>query len=127
MLRPSFYALALILSAPVLGQARGTVASISRAKVVANAELQFAKVDIDKDGKMSRNEFEKFLGTVTPARLAAQNTAAIILHMDTNKDGKVSLAEHRGATIEKFNKLDGNKDSILTADEVKAASSNIKK
>ena len=152
MFRPSLFALALIASAPLLAQVKNEIKSVPRTQVVANAEAEFTKVDLNKDGQMSRAEIEAFQTAGNSARVAARTTAVFtqldsdkngqlsatefaklnpapkadatpVLRIDTNKDGQVSLAEHRTATIDTFNKLDGNKDGILTAEEVKSATS----
>lgn len=39
--------------------------------------------------------------------------------MDTNKDGKVTLAEAEALGKAKFTELDKNKDNVLSADELK--------
>ncbi len=77
------------------------------------------KLDTDKDGKVSKAEFE--------AQRAADFAAA-----DTNKDGNVSQAElsafhekkmaERKAEREKrmYERLDANKDGKVTKDEFKA-------
>ncbi len=46
---------------------------------------------------------------------------AAAMRTDTNKDDRISQAEHRAVTIDKFDKLDVNKDGFLAADEVQAA------
>ena len=46
--------------------------------------------------------------------------AAAFAKADSNKDGKLSLAEVQAAQAERFAKLDANKDGVVTADERKA-------
>ena len=149
MSRLSFLALALTAPAALSAQA-GSVQSVTRAKIVANAEAEFARVDTNKDGQMSRAEIEASQLALITARVDARNKALFaevdtdkngqispaefakaspapkpdatpILRIDTNKDGQISLAEHRNATIETFTKLDTNKDGVITAAEVRAA------
>ncbi len=151
MVRFPLFALALVAPAPLFAQAAGGVQSVTRAKIVANADAEFLRVDVNKDGQMSRTEIEntqrasisarvnarnKALfaeldsdknGQISPAELAKASPApepdaAAVLRIDTNKDGQVSLAEHRAATIDTFTKIDANKDGMITATEVKAAS-----
>ena len=127
------------------------VTSISRAMVVANAESEFKKVDTNNDGQMSRVEIETFQTASAVEMLTARNKAVFaaldadkngqisaaefaklnsappkvdatnVLRIDSNKDGKISLAEHRGATIATFTQFDTNKDGALSAAEVQAA------
>ena len=147
MVRSTLFALALLASAPAFAQASGE--SLPRAKFTANAEAEFARVDINKDGQMSRSEIETFQRTSFTARIAARNKAmfaeldsdkngqispaefakatpapkvdaSVVLRVDANKDGQVSLAEHRGAALDTFTKLDTNKDGTLTQAEVQA-------
>ena len=152
MVRFPLFAVALVVSAPAFAQAGGGTDSVPRAKIVANAEAEFKRVDANKDGQMSRTEIETFQRTSTQARITARNKALFaeldsdkngqinaaefakatpapkvdassVLRVDTNKDGQVSLAEHRGATLDTFNKVDANKDGKITAAEVQAAAS----
>ncbi len=125
--------------------------SVTRAKVAADAEAEFKRVDTNKDGQMSRAEIETFQVAIATTMLAARNKEAFaaldadksgqlsaaefaklssgtpkvdagpVLSIDTNKDGQVSLAEHRGAKLETFARFDANKDGTLTAAEVQAA------
>ena len=156
MVRFSLFTLALVAAAPLSAQvtapASGAAQSVPRAKVVANAEAEFARVDANKDGQMSRTEIETYQRTSATARVTARNKALFaeldadkngqlsaaefaklssapkadatnVLRVDTNKDGQLSLAEHRAAMLDTFNKIDANKDGLLTAAEVQTATS----
>lgn len=130
-------------------QAPAGPTSITRAQVTANAEAEFKKVDANNDGQMSRAEIENFQRASATARITARNKAlfaeldtdkngqlsaaefakatpvpkpdaSYVLRIDANKDGQISLAEHRGAAIDTFAKIDANKDGTLTAAEVQA-------
>lgn len=158
MFRPTLFAVALLASAPALAQATTatTETTMPRAKIVANAELEFGKVDANKDGQMSRPEIESFQRTTLTARISTRNKAVFtaldsdkngqlsaaefakingdppkpdaseVLKIDTNKDGQISLAEHRTATTATFDQVDGNKDGVLTAAEVQAMATKAK-
>lgn len=149
MWHPSFLAILLLLTAPVIAQQTSNGRSVPRSQVVASAEREFATIDADRDNAVSRAELERFQTAVIAKNIAAANTAAFArldedkngqlsaiefakvnpapkaevtaaFLADTDKDGKISLQEHRAATVEKFNKLDGNHDGLLTAEEVRA-------
>jgi len=154
VIRSTLFAVALLASGPALAQAqapKAAVNSISRAKAIANAEAEFARVDTNKDGQMSRSEIETFQRAAAARIITARNKAAFavldtdkngqisaaefaklndtpvkvdpsgVLSIDTNKDGQISLAEHRTATLETFTRFDTNKDGVLTEAEAKAA------
>ena len=150
MVRFPLFVLALAVPAPLFAQAPGGAQSVTRAKIVANAEAEFARVDANKDGQMSRTEIENIQrasitarvdarnkslfaeldsdknGQISPAELAKATPvpkpdADTVLRVDTNKDGQVSIAEHRGATIDTFTQIDANKDGSITGAEVQAA------
>ncbi len=155
MFRPTLFVVVSIASAASLAQAPTGVRTAPRAQIVANADAEFTKVDTNKDGQMSRIEIETFQRLTATTRLDQRNKAMFttldtdkngqlspaefakitpappvdadtVLRIDTNKDGQVSLAEHRAATLETFNKLDADKDGILTAAEVRAATAAVK-
>ena len=149
MFRPTLFALALAVSAPAFAQA-GAVTTMPRAKFVSNSEADFARIDANKDGQMSRAEIETFQRTTATAMFTARNKAMFaqldsdkngqlssaefaklmpepkvdasnMLRIDTSKDGQISLAEHRAATLDVFTKIDTNKDGTVTAAEAQAA------
>ena len=160
MIRSTLFAFALVASTSAVAQTKAQAPAaaaseadkkIPKAEVVANADKEFAEVDTNKDGKMSRTEIETFQRAVAVEMATARNKAVFaaldadkngqvsaaefaklnsgtpkvdpsnVLKIDTNKDGQVSLAEHRAATLATFTQFDTNKDGSLTAAEVKAA------
>jgi Ca2+-binding EF-hand superfamily protein len=148
--RSTLFAAALMASAQTQAQAPAAPKTLPRAKVVADADAEFARVDTNKDGQMSRAEIETFQratatamitkrnaalfatldtnknGQISAAEFAKLNAVPIkvdpsnVLRIDTNKDGQISLAEHRTATLDTFTQFDTNKDGTLTEAEVKA-------
>ena len=162
MIRSTLFAFALFASTSAVAQTKAQAPApaptageadkkIPKADVVANADKEFAEVDTNKDGKMSRTEIETFQRGIAVEMATARNKAVFaaldadnngqlsaaefaklnsgtpkvdpsnVLRIDTNKDGQVSLAEHRSATLATFTQFDTNKDGALTAAEVKAA------
>ncbi len=125
--------------------------SIAKAEVMNNAEAEFKRVDANNDGQMSRAEIETFQRATAMRMVAtrsaaifkaldADNNGALtavefaklgstppkvdatsVLRIDTSKDGQVSRAEHRAATLDTFTQIDTNKDGVLTAAEAQAA------
>jgi len=99
------------------------------------AQHILARVDTDKDGKISKAEFDtesvalfKRLDKNSDGKIAADEVPA--RHwgkgpqfgmMDTDKDGKVTKAEFTAAEDQMFQKLDANGDGVITPDEMAAA------
>ncbi len=96
MFRPTLFALAMIASAPVLAQATGET-TILRTKVVADGDAEFARVDTNKDGKMSRAEIETVQRTALTTRITARNKA-MFAELDSDKNGQINASEFAKAT-----------------------------
>jgi Ca2+-binding EF-hand superfamily protein len=90
-------------------------------KLAAVAEAQarnrslFAQLDADKNGQISALEFRKLIASPTPA-----NAGPMLSREDGNRDQQISLVEHRVATLANFDRLDADKDGIVTSAEMKA-------
>jgi Ca2+-binding EF-hand superfamily protein len=121
--------------------------AITKTERLADADAEFKKVDTNGDGQMSRAEIQKFQNDAAARLVAArtkqmftqldsdrngqlsaaefdklsnkspQSDISGVMSIDSNKDGKISLAEHRAATLESFNQFDTNKDGQVTAAE----------
>ncbi len=128
--------------------------SIAKAEVMTNADAEFKRVDSNNDGQMSRTEIETFQRATATRMMATRSAAifkaldvdnngalsavefaklgsgppkidaASVLRIDTSKDGQISRAEHRAATLDTFTQIDTNKDGVLTAAEAQATQSN---
>ena len=154
MFRITVTAIALAIPAALCAQAPAQPAappSIPRTQFIVDMDLQFRKMDADKNGQLTRTEIEQFqrLSAVADARARNQalfrqldkdhnnwvdanefaavtqapadvNGMAVIARMDSNQDKQVSLVEHRTATLTNFDRLDSDKDSVVTAAEMKA-------
>jgi Ca2+-binding EF-hand superfamily protein len=90
-------------------------------KLTAIAEAQarnralFAQLDADRNGQLSPAEFSKVTAPSPPA-----NATPMLSREDGNRDGQISLVEHRTATLANFDRLDADKDGIVTPAEMKA-------
>ena len=76
-------------------------------------EAAFRQLDKDKNGSLSLSEFNAAVAAQSPKA----NATPRIIRLDTNKDGKVSMAESRAPAEAQFARLDSNKDGILSVDE----------
>ena len=79
-------------------------------------EAAFRQLDKDKNGSLSLSEFNAAVAAQSPN----PNATPRITSFDTNKDGKVSMAESRAPATAQFDRLDTNKDNILSAAEQQA-------
>lgn len=86
----------------------------NRARAQLRSRALFARLDADKNGQISAAEFAKL--PLNPPKADASG----LLKFDTSKDGKVSLLEHRTATLANFDRLDIDKDGSVSAAEMKA-------
>lgn len=90
-----------------------------RAKAQASAEArnraQFAQLDTNRNGQLSPAEFAK----LTPQVVVS--AAPILARMDGNRDQHVSLVEYRTATLANFDRLDTDRNGVVTAAEMKSA------
>jgi alpha-beta hydrolase superfamily lysophospholipase len=85
------------------------------AKARARNKSQFGQLDKDKNGQLSPAEFATI---ATPAPVA--NAQPMIARMDGNRDSQISIAEHRTATLANFDRVDSDKDGVVTPAEMKA-------
>ncbi len=81
--------------------------------LAANRQI-FARLDKDKNGSLSPQEFAGLIA-VPPA-----DPAPFMQRMDLNKDGIVTLVEHRTVMLGTFDALDVDKDGIVTPAEMQA-------
>ena len=89
-------------------------AAAIRARETARA--LFARMDADKNGQLSIAEFER--SAVSPA---PPNPAPILAQHDLNKDGRITLVEYRTAKLANFDRMDSDKDGIVSVAEMRAA------
>lgn len=112
----------------------------ARAKI---HDAMFARLDSDKDGSISRSEFDAPRGKLADASAkpdAPKHRMGGGMHRgpgmamgtglgggmlfdraDINKDGKLSLAEAEALPLQMFDRADTNRDGSVTPDERKAA------
>jgi len=108
---------------------------VTRAQMRAETKRVFDMADTNKNGFMEPAEFRKRMGAVlnrtppgtpgAPTKEEAQKmlvaAEAAFKAVDTNGDGKVSLAEASKRPLTAFDSLDTNHDGVLTVAEKMAA------
>ena len=85
---------------------------ISKAEFDAEGSKLFAKLDENGDGKIAQNEM--------PQRHWAKFGGQMFDRMDTNHDGQVTKAEFEAAGDKMFQRMDKNGDGIIEKDEMSA-------
>jgi Ca2+-binding EF-hand superfamily protein len=85
------------------------------AQARARNKSLFGQLDTDKNGQLSQAEFSKI---ATPA--PAANAQPMMTRMDGNRDSQISITEHRTATLANFDRVDSDKDGVVTAAEMKS-------
>jgi Ca2+-binding EF-hand superfamily protein len=85
------------------------------AEAKARNRAQFVELDANKNGQLSPAEFAK----LTPPA-AAGNAGPMLAREDSNRDSQISLIEHRTSTLANFDRVDTDKDGVVTPAEMKA-------
>lgn len=99
---------------------RTEIASNQQRIVAANAARRaaaaFASIDTDRNGQISLAEFSK----ATAGTPATTDPSGVMARLDSNRDSKVTLIEYRTLTLANFDRLDIDKDGVLSAAERRA-------
>lgn len=99
---------------------RAEVEGFQRADAVAKsgerARAAFARLDSDRNGQLSFAEFARSQGG--PPQVNGQ---PFVAQMDSNKDGRISIVEHRAGKLVRFDQIDSDKNGLVTVAEMKAA------
>lgn len=85
-----------------------------KAQVLQGREQAFRQLDKDNNGQLSLAEFN---AVVAAQAVPKADASPFLQRFDTNKDGKVSLAEHRAPANAQFDRADVNKDGTLSPAE----------
>ena len=121
-------ALIALIALPAAAQAQGQPQSITRAQVVSNADRQFAAMDANHDGVLTRAEMDNFARNQVIGA-AMERNKAMFDALDTNHDGKLSREEFAKLigqlptpnTGPLFAKLDPRHTGKITRDAFRAA------
>lgn len=81
-------------------------------EVLARNQQLFRDLDKDHNGQLSEAEFAEF-----HAQPAPPNAAPMLKQFDGNRDGSISLIEFRTGTLANFDRLDADKDGIVSTSE----------
>lgn len=100
--------------------------NITKAEAEAYQTAQITSMDANKDGKISADELAAFhlakMKQDMEAR-AKDMAAKMIENLDADKDGALSIAEMsaRPGSDKMFDRIDGNSDGVISAEELAAA------
>jgi Ca2+-binding EF-hand superfamily protein len=87
-----------------------------KARALALNRKIFTELDKDKNGALSPDEFAGLVGNPPPV-----DPRPFMQRMDLDKDGTVTLVEHRTVMLATFDAIDKDKDGIVTPAEMQAS------
>jgi len=87
---------------------------VSRAEFEAYDQQKFAKMDANADGQLSLNELS------AEADLSNRDASEKLKALDTNGDGKIDAAEHKAGCEAKFTSIDTDGDGYVSQTEMMA-------
>lgn len=117
----------------------------------ADPNAAFDRIDANKDGAISRDEFAKVREERIERRMAMRDRRAgakdgrqarrhvmrmhggrgfggrMIVMADTDKDGRITLAEAEALALRHFDRIDANRDGQVTPEERRAGRATIRK
>lgn len=95
---------------------------VTRAEYAQARAANFARMDRNEDGAVSKADFGRLARFRTDA---AGRLDTLIAAMDTNKDGKATRAEFEAAPMPLFDRADADGDGRIDANEMAAAKARI--
>lgn len=110
--------------------------AITLAEARAGAGKMFAGADSDKDGRVTHEEMRAFHGKMggphrgphggghaggPPPHVKGEGKPGGPMHLDSNGDGTLTLAETQSGIERHFGELDSNRDGSITEAEMRAA------
>ncbi len=117
-----------LLAAPAVAQTAQQFPDrpIARTEVIAVVKRQFAAMDTNHDGVVTRPEFEAFRAHQSPAPPSGVDALAHIgghwfERADANQDGRVTLDEALARPLQLFDLADVNKDGVVSVQERRVA------
>ncbi len=116
----------LALAGPALAQTAATAEKPQGMTLeqfqAKNGDKMFARLDADKDGKISREEFEAFrkqnAKVDAAATKAGKRSERMFARFDKDKDGFLSRSEADAVLAWRFKRMDANNDGVLTLEEL---------
>jgi len=82
--------------------------------LAANREI-FTNLDRDGNGALSPDEFARLAAEVAPV-----DPASFVERFDLDRNGTITLVEHRTVMLAGFDAIDADKDGVVTPDEMAA-------
>ena len=76
----------------------------------------FAQLDKDRNGVLTAAEFAGL-----PMNMPPVDAAPVLAQTDGNRDGRVTLVEYRTGKLTNFDRMDADKDGVVTQSEMRAA------
>lgn len=125
ILRPLIAAGALIaIAAPALAQTAAPSGMTQQQFQASNGDKMFARLDTNKDSKISPDEFVAFrkqnADADAKAEKAGKRGTKLFARFDADKDGALSRTEAEKVLAWRFKRMDANNDGILTLEELQA-------